>query len=1357
MSITTTNGLRIVSFDGSGIRGISQLEVFRNIMHRIQRDTYPEDPDKIVLPCEYFDLMGGSDTGGLIALLFTKCRMSVDEVIDAFSGICENVYLDSSLDAVERSSQMSRCLEDILRDKELPLDLKLGQDKRVTNETKCACDIQKGLRSGHLSYLRYAILATCAIEPSFLPVTIGPRLRQQIYISGNISGVNPSKQVLSEAYALFGGSGRLACFLSLGPGPIDILSMYPDGPADVHECSSLLQAAIVDHKKVEHEIATKVGDSGVYFRFSAVHFLQGKENDKDLGSILTKTNVYLRDIEISRKIDACVECCRLTRGLITLEPLESSHWRGPVYKDFPSPTKHFVARSEPWNAMKINLIEAVSDEEGQKVMVISDMGGCGKTQLVAQFMKEYRTWFQYACFIDGSSREAVEVDLINSVQRLGAYHSPITLDDALDFFCNPDHDNGFLCMTMWVMCRSQLLGRLASHNDFHVKLGPMSDEEAIESIYKSSELEESEETQPSMASIATELGNLPVALIQVGSYILRTTCTPNEYLKKLQKHKAELMKTSTGDREDRSAYAAFDISYQRLPHLIRHFLHILSHMHYCDFPLEVVIHAAQDNFRLRPFSFPGKSEDYERERKYQSRCGLDCYYSSKLFFGDILPDLCRSSSSDTSSESSLVRDSQSSSKKAIYRAAAMRLVVNALTAKQFYVYLVPHIVALVQQCTTDTICLGDLGAFGTILMRAQRTKEAGVAWGRVCKALILKDTMSSLIVPRSRRNPITWFKNDGFWKNPDTCPVEYREFHEDIRCLEDINTLTALANYAAVCNLQRIYKVAEDILQCVMNQMGKNLGPNDEETLKAKGELVLIYQVQNKYSKAKLLQEDILLRLQDRFGDDHPDVISAMANLAITIRSLGTYNGAQELQEKIVEKNKVRHGGTHWETLKSMINLAKTLYAQGQFASAMKLQENVWNERKSQLEESHLKTLDAMAHLALTYRSLGEYSSAESRQLFVLDERRKQLGEFHVSTLEAMDQLSTTYHSQGRYAIAARMQEQSQYFKAISGQKQVVKLRKASLGKRHPETLEAMTNLSITYLQTGNYSEALQLQEEVLAQREKLLGDSHPETLRARLNIADTYQSMGNFTTASTLQNDVIGAITQLYGKDHPDTLEAISRLAITYRTQGSHHLCETLQKEVLEERTKQLGEDHPIVQRAIANLAKTHKLQGRYDTAAQMLRGVFNWRDLHLGMTHLDTVACLEELLDVHDLTHNYLDALILVNNLIAALETEIRSDENIENWEIKFMELSQKLNMDQPGLHNLPRPIFTRYMDLKARGVVTKESLQTIRNATRFRRRASQSDREHGGKRRRIGGSRDESSGDERSGESSADDISP
>lgn len=33
-------------------------------MHRVKCDEYPNEPDKVVLPCEYFDLIGGSDTGG---------------------------------------------------------------------------------------------------------------------------------------------------------------------------------------------------------------------------------------------------------------------------------------------------------------------------------------------------------------------------------------------------------------------------------------------------------------------------------------------------------------------------------------------------------------------------------------------------------------------------------------------------------------------------------------------------------------------------------------------------------------------------------------------------------------------------------------------------------------------------------------------------------------------------------------------------------------------------------------------------------------------------------------------------------------------------------------------------------------------------------------------------------------------------------------------------------------------------------------------------------------------------------------------------------------------------------------------
>jgi hypothetical protein len=166
-----------------------------------------------------------------------------------------------------------------------------------------------------------AALATCAAEPSFLPVTTGPHLRRQTYISGNISGVNTSKQLLSEAYALFGGSRRLSWFLSLGPGPIDILSLYPGGIKSEKEILMVSEAAIIDQKKVEREVATKLVDAGIYFRFTAAHFLQGNDKEVDLRWITTQTIAYLCDVEISRKMDTCVERCRLNRGMVPLEQI----------------------------------------------------------------------------------------------------------------------------------------------------------------------------------------------------------------------------------------------------------------------------------------------------------------------------------------------------------------------------------------------------------------------------------------------------------------------------------------------------------------------------------------------------------------------------------------------------------------------------------------------------------------------------------------------------------------------------------------------------------------------------------------------------------------------------------------------------------------------------------------------------------------------------------------------------------------------------------------------------------------------------------------------------------------------------
>ncbi|KIM20036.1 hypothetical protein M408DRAFT_51455, partial [Serendipita vermifera MAFF 305830] len=78
--------------DAGGVRGLSQLEIMRTIMHRLGWDNNASGFEESARPCQHFDLIGGSGTGGLLAIMFARLGMSVEEASDEFFTITEEVY-----------------------------------------------------------------------------------------------------------------------------------------------------------------------------------------------------------------------------------------------------------------------------------------------------------------------------------------------------------------------------------------------------------------------------------------------------------------------------------------------------------------------------------------------------------------------------------------------------------------------------------------------------------------------------------------------------------------------------------------------------------------------------------------------------------------------------------------------------------------------------------------------------------------------------------------------------------------------------------------------------------------------------------------------------------------------------------------------------------------------------------------------------------------------------------------------------------------------------------------------------------------------------------------------------------------
>jgi len=61
------SGISILSLDGGGVRGLSYLLILRKIMAQLRLKLGLDDDDDELRPCDFFDLICGTSTGGLIA------------------------------------------------------------------------------------------------------------------------------------------------------------------------------------------------------------------------------------------------------------------------------------------------------------------------------------------------------------------------------------------------------------------------------------------------------------------------------------------------------------------------------------------------------------------------------------------------------------------------------------------------------------------------------------------------------------------------------------------------------------------------------------------------------------------------------------------------------------------------------------------------------------------------------------------------------------------------------------------------------------------------------------------------------------------------------------------------------------------------------------------------------------------------------------------------------------------------------------------------------------------------------------------------------------------------------------------
>ncbi|KAG9055369.1 hypothetical protein FS842_002391 [Serendipita sp. 407] len=387
------DNIRVLSLDGGDVFCMSQLEILKEYMYRLETDT-----SSTVRVCDHFDLIVGVGGGGILAILFGVMGLTVDEATDVYIRICNSVFLDEFQTPEKRSRALLKACEEELGQLK---DAKLREDAQLLKGCKVALGYTPAIHQGQCRFFRnysarhfsqdvtaiQAIQATWATPGIFPSVQIGPPLREEEAVSAVNGFNNPITEAIKEAKEIFGPKMKISCLLSLGSGKRRLATSFTGDISNMHWA----ERSVRDSEVISDDAQRQLGHTGVYFRLSADFTLNADVEHVDkkrlFGSIAAYTGSYLRLAGPESVMDACIKAAARGEG-VSLEYLgqtplnkskQSAHGLPPL-------SPFFVPRYEPMKKIIEGIVDDMEDE--QKVFILSGLGGSGKTQLAIKFARD---------------------------------------------------------------------------------------------------------------------------------------------------------------------------------------------------------------------------------------------------------------------------------------------------------------------------------------------------------------------------------------------------------------------------------------------------------------------------------------------------------------------------------------------------------------------------------------------------------------------------------------------------------------------------------------------------------------------------------------------------------------------------------------------------------------------------------------------------------------------------------------------------------------------------------------------------------------------------------------------------------
>ncbi|RYN57987.1 hypothetical protein AA0117_g13189 [Alternaria alternata] len=1002
--------LRLLALDGGGVRGLSALMILEQLMEAV-------DPDAPPKPCDYFDMIGGTSTGGLIAVMLGRLRMSVADCITAYLSLSDRVFrktrhrvtVKGQVQGRFDADELARAVKEVVRQQGLPEDALLKDipeagckvfvcaTSKETSETVCLTSY-KTPRGGNdlLNSVTIweACRATSAATSFFDPIAVG-RYGEQ-FVDGATGANNPVREVWDQAQLAWGPEpleGRVKCVVSIGTG-VPSLKAFKD---DVFNIGQTLAAIATETEQTAERFRRERGlldSTGRYYRFNVARGLEGigLEEAKKVKEMAAATRRYISSQEVHRQMQACA-------GSIAGREYFGEYKTIFSLEGVPT-VRSFVDRPAEMAEIERVLLPKHRQNSRQKRYILRGLGGIGKTQLAVEFMRRHHRQFSTVFWLDGRSEDSLKRSIASCASRIrqgqdaetsSAYTAGGNADiktvvkDVMAWLARPDN-------TAWLLIfdnvdreytaqggdpdaydvRRYLSG--ADHGSVLIttrlarleqlgesqQLGKVSEAQA-KAIFKSWY------EQPYDATLGRQLlerlDGLPLAVAQAGAYLQESGVDVETYLRFYEQQWDELMQA--GDKEDallqdypdRSVWTTWTISYQAIYNKHKLTAHLL------------LLWSFLDNKDLWHGLFT-------------AACQASDLASTMLaeWIGDIATCEMRFSNAMI-----LLRN--------------YSLVVRMQNTMSYATHPVLHKWAF----------------------HSQGRKYASTLWPLV-------------VVVVGHAVPLSSFRNYS--------AIQRR-----------------LLPHAQACSRQ--------IFGATQESSGGNfwdMNPNERRSRQALLDglhmLGVLYAGQDKLAVAEQMYNRALRGKEEAVGPTHTSTCDTLNNLGALYNEQGRLVDAQQMYERALQGYEKSHGLKHMSTLQVLNNLSIVYKNQGKLEMAKDLLKRTLRERKEVLGQNHMSTFETMHNLGNLCGIQGNLTEAEQLYDQALQGYENALGPKHTSTLRTINSLGVLYADQGKLDKAEQM-----YTQALQGYIE-------ALGPRHTLTVRTVRNLESLYRDQGRSAEA---------------------------------------------------------------------------------------------------------------------------------------------------------------------------------------------------------------------------------------------------------------------------------------------